>query len=233
MAIIEDAVNPANLLRVNTPATGFGATRVSIYPNDIGARGMYSIGLFTGILPAALAANSEIFQWRWSHATFHCMPRSIRISAAVSTTMFAAGVPVEIGLWAARGWSAQGTLGTGITFGANDAKKRSQFATSAMLAGDVRQATTAALGVGTKTLDAMPIGYIVAAGPITASLNGTIIPPNTVLWQRDTSDEYPLLFENNEGFVIRVVGVPATGTWRCSIQVEWAEIDPAIQTEWS
>jgi hypothetical protein len=221
------------LADVNSLTTGFDAARISGYPIDVGARGAYGIGLFTGILPAALAANSEIFQFRWSHATLLCIPRMVTICASVTTTFFAAGVPVEIEMRCARGWTVQGTLGTGITFGANDAKKRTQFATSAMAAGDIRQATTAALGVGTKTLDGVPCRYLVVGGPITASLNGTIIPPGTILWERNTSDEYPLLFEANEGFVIRSVAVPGTGTWRASIMVEWTEIDPAVQTEWA
>jgi hypothetical protein len=199
----------------------------------VGARGAYAIGLFTGILPAALGANSEIFQVRWSHATLLCIPRSIRISASVTTTMFAAGVPVEIEARLARGWSVQGTGGTGITFGTDDGKKRTQFAQSAFAAGDIRQATTAALGAGTRTFDGVPFRYLVAGGPITASLNGTIIAPGTFLWSRDTNDEYPVVFEQNEGFVVRSVAVPATGTWRCSIMFEWGEVDPAVQTEWA
>lgn len=218
---------------VNTAATGFRALRGSSYPNELGARGAYSVGLFTGILPAALAANSEIFQWRWSHATLLCLIRSIKMSASVTTTMFAAGVPVEIELRQARGWTVQGTLGTGITFGTDDAKRRMQFAQTAMTAGDARQATTAALGVGTKTLDGVPFAYSIQGGPITGSLNGTIIAPYAILYDRGPGGEYPIVYEQNEGFVIRSVAVPATGTWRASLCVEWAEIDPAVQTEWA
>ena len=218
---------------IQSAATGFRALRSVQFPADVGARGAYAIGLFTGILPAALAANSEIFQFRWAHATLLCIPRAVRISASVTTTFFAAGVPVEIEMRLARGWTVQGTGGTGITFGANDNKKRTQFATSATATGDIRQATTAALGAGTKTLDANPMRYLVTGGPITASLDGDIIAPGTMVWQRDTSDEYPLIFEQNEGFVIRSVAVPGTGTWRCALEIEWTEIDPAVQTEWA
>ena len=59
----------------------------------------------------------------------------------------------------------------------------------------------------------------------------TTVMPGTFLWQRNTSDEYPLLFEQNEGFVIRAT-VPATGTWQFSINVEWAEVDPTAVTGW-
>lgn len=204
------------------------AMRVSQRPMPLGARGAYSIGLITGILPAALAANSEIAQFRWVDASSRiAILRSIQCSACVSTTFFAAGVPVQIEARHARTWTAQGTGGTGTTFGTNDSKKRTNMGTSLMGAGDIRIASTAALGAGTKTLDGSAFASMVAPGPITASLNGTIIPAGTVLWQRNTADEYPGVYANNEGFVIRSVAVPATGTWTFSCQVEWCEIDPA------
>lgn len=204
------------------------AARVTQRPAPLGARGAYSIGLITGILPAALAANSEVMQFRWVDGSGRiALLRSIQLSAVVSTTFFAAGVPVQIEARVARAWTAQGTGGTGITFGANDSKKRTNQATSLFAANDMRIATTAALGVGTKTLDGTAFANIVAPGPITASLNGQIIAPGTVLWQRNTADEYPAVFANQEGFVIRSVAVPATGTWTLAVQVEWSEIDPA------
>lgn len=209
------------------------AARTTIRPMEVGLRGAYSLGCLTGLLPAALGANSEIFQFRWTHASFLCLLRSIRISASVSTTMFAAGVPVQIESRIARTWSADGTGGTAIVMSsANTNKKRTDHALSALSDTAVRVASTAALGAGTKTLDTNAFGSCMAGGPITASLNGTIIAPGSYLWQRDTPDEYPVLFETNEGFVIRVVAVPATGTWMASVQIEWAEIDPTAVSGW-
>lgn len=150
----------------------------------------------------------------------------------MTTTFFAAGVPLEIEMRRANTWSGQGTGGTGITFGAQDNKKRTGFAQSAMTAGDLRIATTAALGVGTKTLDANAVANMVSGGPITASLNGTIYPLTT-LWERNTGDEWPFILEQNEGIVLRSVAVPATGTWRISAIIEWIEVDPSVLTNWS
>lgn len=206
--------------------------RIAQYPMEIGARGSYQWGSSSGIIPAALAANSELVQFRWSHATHIALLRSVRISAAVTTTFFAAGVPLEIEMRRAATWSAQGTGGTGFTFGAQDNKKRTDFAQSAMTAGDLRIATTAALGTGTKTLDTNAVANMVAGGPITASLNGTIYPLTT-LWERNTGDEWPFVFEQNEGFVLRSVAVPATGTWRLSCIIEWIEVDPSVLTNWA
>jgi hypothetical protein len=231
MAVIQSGENPTDVQTVDNKQK---AGRMTARPMELGARGAYSLGSITGVLPAALAANSEIFQFRWTHATLICLLRSIRISASVSTTMFAAGVPVQIEARLARTWSADGTGGVGVAFStANTNKKRTDFSLSALSDTGVRVATTAALGAGTKTLDTNAFASIVAGGPITASLNGTIIQPGTFLWQRDSGEEYPFLFEQNEGFVIRSVAVPATGTWMAAIHVEWAELDPAAVTGWS
>ena len=205
--------------------TLFRGAKVHVMPVDHGAFGAYSYGGPTGVLPAALAANSEIFQFRWADATRFCVVRKVRISAAVSTTFFAAGVPVQLDLIKSTGWSVAGTGGTAPTIAAT-LKKRTSMASSLMVAGDMRIATTAALGAGTKTLEAQPLSTILGAGPITASLNGGIIAPGTILFQCEVGDgEHPLILAQNEGFSIRSVAVPATGTWQAAVQVDWAEVD--------
>lgn len=201
----------------------FGAVKGEIKPMDMQGLGAYSYGGLTGILPAALAANSEVFQFRWADATRFCMIRKIRISAAVSTTFFAAGVPVQIDLIKSTGWTAAGTGGTAITPAAL-LKKRTSHPSTLLAAGDMRIATTAALGAGTKTLETYSLATAVAAGPITASLDGLIIPPGTILWQAEIADgEHPLILAQNEGLSIRSVAVPATGTWQMSVDIHWAE----------
>ncbi len=202
----------------------FQAMRMSAKPLDYGTLGHYSFGSATGVLPAALAANSEVYQFRWSNTPNLAIIRKVRISACVSTTFFAAGVPVRLDLVKATGWTVAGTGGTAITIAAL-LKKRTSMGSSLMTAGDMRVATTAALGVGTKTLETLSLGNIVAAGPITASLNGTIVAPGTVLWEAQIGNaEHPLVLVQNEGFVIRSVAVPATGTWQLSVEVDWAEV---------
>jgi len=204
--------------------TTFRAFRFTPRPLEYGAFGHYNYGGFTGILPAALAANSEIYQFRWTDATRLCVIRKIRISAVVSTTFFAAGVPVQIDLVKSTGWSAAGTGGTAISPAAL-LKTRTSMGSSLVASGDMRIATTAALGAGTKTLETLSLASIAAAGPITASLNGEIIAPGTILWQAEVGDgEHPLVLAQNEGFSIRSVAVPATGTWTAAINVTWAEV---------
>lgn len=209
---------------VKASGTAFNGLAVTVKPVDHGSLGAYLWGGFTGVLPAALAANSEIFQFRWADATRFAVIRKVRISCAVSTTMFAAGVPIQIDMVKATGWTVQGTGGTGYTIGAM-LKRRFNMGSSLIVSGDVRAATTAALGAGTKTLETVALSSIAAAGPITGALNGAIINPGTILWQAEVGDgEHPLVLVANEGFVVRSVAVPATGTWSCAMNVDWAEV---------
>lgn len=205
--------------------TNFRALRSVNRPTDHGTAGAYTYGGFTGILPAALASNSEIFQFRWNEAARLCVINEIKLSACVTTTFFAAGVPVQIDLCKVTGWSAAGSGGTRPTIAAL-MKKRTSMPSSLVNANDIGIATTAALTVGTKTIEATSLATIVAPGPITASLNGQIVAPGTTFWQSEVGDgQHPLVLANQEGFVIRSVAVPATGTWQVAITVDWTEVD--------
>ena len=220
MAVIQSGLT-TDLLTIDPT---FKAARITPKPTEHGTLGHYKWGASTGILPAALGANSEIVQFRWQNSTNLALINNIRVSACVTTTFFAAGVPIEIDLIKSTAWSVAGTGGNAPTIAAG-LKARSNMGNSLMVAGDLRIATTAALGAGTKTLEANSMVSIVAPGPITASLNGQIIAPGTVMWEPDVGDgEHPLLLATNEGFSIRSVAVPATGTWRFAIYVNWTEV---------
>jgi len=203
--------------------TNTRAYRVTQRPTDVGSLGAYSLGVITGVLGAGLGANSEIFQFRWTHATNLMLLRSIVISASTSTLAFVAGVPIQIEARHARTWSADGTGGTALVFStANTNKKRTSFALSSASDTGVRIATTAALGAGTKTLDTNPFASLAVSGQAAAAV--TLIQPGTYLWQRNTGDEYPVVYAQNEGFVVRSVAVPATGTWTVALTIEWQEL---------
>lgn len=205
--------------------TNFRAQKMQAAPLDHATFGHYSYGGLSGVIPAALAANSEIFQFRWSDAGGRlAVIRKIRIAASVTTTFFAAGVPLQIDLVKANTWSAVGTGGTRPAVAAL-LKKRASMGNSLLGANDLGIITTAALGAGTKTLEGLATNTILAACPITASLYGQIIAPGTILFQHEVGDgEHPLVLAQNEGFVIRSVAVPATGTWMAAITVDWAEV---------
>ena len=209
------------------------AARMSGRPMEVGTRGAYSLGVVSGVMAAGLSGNSEIFQMRWVDSTRFMLLRSVILSAGPGTTAFAAG-PIEFNLTIARGWSADGGGGTAIVFSTNNTnKKRTDFPLSLFSDTGVRQSSTAALTAGTKTLDTNRAASLTSwvSSVATTAASSPFIPPGTYLWQRNTHDEYPMLFEQNEGFVVRAT-VPATGTWQFSINVEWAEIDPAAVDGW-
>ena len=209
------------------------AIRMTGRPMEVGTRGAYGLGVTSGIMAAGLAGTSEIFQMRWIHATQVCILRSITFNLAQGTTAFAAGV-IEISLTVARSWSADGSAGTAVVMStANTNKKRTDFALSSFSDTGIRFSATAALGAGTKTLDTNKLATFSAfvSSAAGTAAQSTIIAPGTMLWQRNTTDEYPLLLEQNEGIVVRAT-VPATGTWQYSTSVEWAEVDPTAVTGW-
>jgi len=204
--------------------TTFRAQRSVLRPTDYGALGSYSAAPLGGVIPAALAANSELFQFRWSDATRLAVINKVTLSAIVTTTFFAAGVPLQFKMIKATGWTVAGSGGTRVTPG-TDLKKRTSMGSSLVAASDIGIITTAALTAGTKTLETTAISMLVAPGPITASLNGLILAPGTVLFEAMQSrGEHPLVLAQNEGFVITSVAVPATGTWMIAVTVDWTEV---------
>jgi hypothetical protein len=142
----------------------------------------------------------------------------------------------------ARSFSASDTGGTGLVpFGVTKTgAMRTSMGVSLMT--DMRIATTAALGAGTRTLDSQVIagarGFIPptaisyvflpsTAGPLTAApavtataVQGSAPAP---LFTADQVSAWPLTLVTNEGFIIRAT-VPATGTWNFAVELEWAEL---------
>lgn len=206
------------------------AIRATLRPGYLGTRGAYSLGVVSGTMAAGLAANSEIFQFRWIHATRLCLVRRVAVSGG-GIAAFAAGFG-KFELMAARAWTADGTGGTAVVFStAETNKKRFDFPLASLSDTGVRIASTAALGAGTKTLQTNPLA--IHTFGVTATAGATLGAPGADLWKRDTADEYPILLEQDQGFIIRTT-VPATGTWTFGVQVEWAEIDPAdAGTDWA
>jgi len=201
---------------------------------ELGARGAYSLAVKSGTMAAGLAANAEIFQMRWIHASFKMLLRSVRLSAFRNTTAFTAGI-ATFDMFIRRSYSSDGSSGTAIVLSTNNTnKKRTDFALSAFSDTGCRVSSTGALTAGGGTLDtnaAASMGTFVSSAA-TSVPDPYIIPPGSLLWQRDTAEEYPFLFEQNEGFVVRAT-VPATGTWGFAVQVEWAELDPAAINGWT
>lgn len=193
------------------------AARVTGRPMDPGSLGAYAIHIDNGttVMTAGLAANSPIVAFRWGNSNL-CVLRSIRM-AAVSVVAFTT-LRMDFAAFFARSFSVSDTGGTTATLTTHNAKKRTSFGTTLLT--ELRFSQTATLTAGTRTLDATPFGRIEFNSTVAAT---NIVPNATPLWLRDTSDEYPIVFAQNEGFVIQAT-VAGTGTWHYSVQIEWAEM---------
>jgi len=199
----------------------------------------YALAVKSGIMAAGIGANAEIFQMRWTNgAGFKMLLRSIVVNIyRASATAFASGT-FNVTATHARAWSADGGAGVAVVMSTNNTnKKRTDFNLSKFSDTGIRRSDTAALTAGTKVLDTNEFaqigGYTGAVAPAaTVEVAPSIIAPGTYLWQRNTHDEYPVLYEQNEGLVIRVT-VPATGTWGYTLGVEWNELDPTEADGWA
>lgn len=198
--------------------TNYRAIRTTLRPIDYGAFGSYRLSQLSGTMAAGLAANSEIFQFRWSDATRLCIVTSVVFDGlSGSATAFTAGFG-KVDMVAARSWTADGSGGSAATITGNNQKQRSSMGST--LLGAARIASTTNLTVGTKTLDANPIGQYSAAFGTGTSIQWI---PQFDLFHLDPGGESPLILAQNEGFVIRAT-VPATGTWQFGATVCWTEV---------
>lgn len=193
----------------------------------------FALGGATGLIGAGAGAASEIYQFRWTSTASKAAIISIGLSVGAAGTAFAAGT-ATFDAAVARAWTVAGTGGTTITPATNDCKLRVGTAASGLgsfafpsptsLVSEVRIATTAALGAGTKTLDAQPIGSITTG---VAAVAGQQLVYGSELFSSYLADA-ALILTANEGFVIRAT-VPITGTWTASINIIWAEYPISIQ----
>jgi hypothetical protein len=196
------------------------AARVTSRYTDPGGQGHYlqsfdngTTGMTAGwprTRRSSRSAGATRRTWRSSTA--------IRMSAAC-TTAFAAG-RFAFDAFFARSFTASDTGGTAPTITGANGKKRTSYATT--LVTDLRLSATATLSAGTRTLDANPFGKL--HGVVGTGANTQFVNPNTQLFVgRDNSDQIPLVFAQNEGFVIQAT-VPATGVWFFSVTLDWLEI---------
>lgn len=189
--------------------------------------GQYGVSAMTGILAAGITNDSELFQFRWNpvDVSKRAYIRRLSISAAVSTTYFAAGIPIEAYLSKCTGWSAAGSGGAAIDPGAANRRGPSTMKATEVVANDMRVATTAGLTAGTKTIATPAIGHAISGAPITSSLSGQIFAPGTDLFYANLANgDHPLELVAAEGIIVRVKA-PGTGTWKMAFNLEWDEAD--------
>jgi hypothetical protein len=195
------------------------AARVTLRPEDYGTLGVYSLGAGNGAtqMAAGIAANSPIYSFRWGNAANLALVKRVILSAGAGATAFAAGA-ATFNMIGARTFTANDTGGTSILPTGNIGKMRTSGMGSTLLT-DARISSTAALGAGTRTLDANPLAAVVCGIPATAGQ--PILAPYPIFDQRP--GEHPLVLAQNEGFIITCI-MPATGTWFFGVKVDWVEI---------
>lgn len=188
--------------------------------------GHYQVAVATGAIGAGAGADSELVQFRWTDVTRLALIQRVWVTGMRATTAFAAGT-IDLKLTRATAWSVAGTGGGVVTITDPEAELRTE-AMGPTLVQEIRVATTAALGAGTKTLDTGNMGQILShsSGGVGSAtpIIGSIYLPTLELFSANVGDgEHPLVLDDNEGFVVRAT-VPATGVWNLGIGIRWCEV---------
>jgi hypothetical protein len=206
--------------------TSYRALRVQGRPLDVGSLGHYRLSMASGTIGAALAANGELFQFRWSDATRLAVIQKILVSAGAIAAATAAGA-VTIEATIARAFTASGSGGATATITGNNQKNRTSFGTT--LLGEARMATTVALGAGTKTLDSQGIGNVtigIGTAAITSAIAMPLISKIDLLEVDADLTQHPIVLAQNEGIIVKngATAWPATMTWALGVTIVWAEV---------
>lgn len=187
------------------------------YPIDYGNGGCFQLTSKSGSMAAGLAANSPIYSFRWTSATFNAVVRRVRLSAWSLGTGFTAGM-ATFDMFVSRVWTVADTGGVVDTISSPNGKLRASM--GATLLPEIRHSSTATLTAGTRNRDAQPVdSWNIGVG---SSLNTAFNPTPMKLFER-LIGEHPLVLAQNEGFVIQAT-VPATGVWAFAITPEWDEV---------
>lgn len=216
MAIIQSGAASTTLMTVDPTML---AARTSERPPEI--LGAYSMGLTSGAL-TVVAAGGTVYSFRWAPptATQLCMIRRVEIGFS-TVTAFGTAQSLQYSMQIARAFNASDTGGTAALFTqTNTGKHRTTMPTSAFAGGgQLMIANTGANSAGTRTLDTQAIGFVQGA----STAIGTVLTA-TPIFQHQPGD-YPLIFANNEGFIINnVQTMGATGVINLTVNVEWMEL---------
>lgn len=208
------------------------ALRTSLRPNEKGVYGSYSIFAASGTIAAGMAAALPIFQVRWTQNGISFLLRKLVLTAGNTATAFTAGL-ASFDLRKLTGFTvADTTNGTQILLTAPKSQVKTTRQAASQLSntsfGSIYVLNTSASGLtgGTKTADTNALAGIQTSIPAVAGTQ--IIPaPGMQLWDVGEGGKEPLELVMNEGFEIRSVAIPATGTWAAGVYMEWDEVDPA------
>jgi hypothetical protein len=199
--------------------TTFRALKTVGMPMDHGAFGQYRVAT-TIALVVTQAANGTLFSFRWGDATRLCAIQDIRLQFQ-QTAAATATITPTFDVVIARSFTASDTAGTALTLTGNAFKKRTSMGTT--LITDIRKSAVAAgVTAGTRTLDADPI--------ISMGVVSTITTVNTSVYSvdldLDSGTAHPIIFAQNEGFIVRGPSIVfgAAGTANLIVDVAWSEL---------
>lgn len=203
----------------------FQALRVANKPYDYSV-GHYRVSVVTGTLAAALAANAQVYQFKWTDATrlgiiFRVRTRFLPLTLFTAATLTDA---TSFDAVMARSFAAGGG-GTTLTLTGNNGKTRTSMGTTLAV---INVSTTAALTAAT-TLDSQPFAQSIrkANRVNPAAATEETIPPtfDGLEYAPDVAaGEHPIVLATNEGFVIRNRTVwPAAGTGILLVETVWGE----------
>ena len=186
----------------------------------------YRYSGYTGTIGAALAANSEVFQFRFLSGTkTYALIERIEFEGMGIVAVPTAAGPLGFEAVPARAWIVAGSGGTRINPASNNLKLETPLNTSQV--SDMGIASTGALTAGTKTLDTNAIGGVlggIGTGAVTIYGGTSIISPG-MMFERYQNGDMPLVLANQEGFVIRTTHAgPATMTYVARFGVSWREV---------
>jgi hypothetical protein len=200
----------------------FRGLRVHSMPLEYGSNGSYRSVLFTNQMLAGMAADSEIWQMRWTHSTKLCVVSQHSIAGLGCLAAFTAGFG-SFRLMFSRSWTVDGSGGTDQTPTGDGAKVRTSMASSAM--GALRISQTDALTAGTKTNDTDPIGAFTCSFSNAANTQHVYLAYLLGANNMTESDgDHPIVLAQNEGLSL-VATVPATGVWQAAVSCWWTEVD--------
>jgi hypothetical protein len=197
---------------------------LQIVQSPLGGNG-YRLSAFTGTIGAALAASSELFQFRWLSGTkTRCVVQKVVFDGMAMVAVSTAVGPIGFMLKMATGWSIVGSGGTRIA----NTGENMQLETAQPVAqvNDIGIATTGALTAGTKTKHANAIGQAlggIGTAAITAYGPSSVVMPQPLL--DATSGSFPIILADQEGFTIDTTHIgPAGYTYVAGFTVQWVEM---------
>jgi hypothetical protein len=198
------------------------AVRVGIKPDE--QVGTYQLSAASGLI-AATVINSPVFSFRWAPGTGQsCVIKRISLGVMTTTGPTAAQL-MGWSLITARAWTASDSGGTTLTPSAATSAAVNKYRGSIQnsVVTDVRIASTGTLTAGTRVLDSQPLNSQYAwIGATTAGVGTTLVNTNMIAYN---INDYPIVLQNNEGFVITLATASVVMVHQIQVNVEWMEVN--------